>query len=100
MARPLTYARSVEDNAERIVADLCTQLRSQPLETIWTRFETGDALIQAVEGVAERLESGDTTAIQELKLLLAPTGAVQETAMRSGFHDEYMRLAARFDRLT
>ncbi|MFL6108664.1 MAG: hypothetical protein ACJ72L_17025 [Marmoricola sp.] len=88
----------MKDTAEQIVAELLAQLRAQPLETIWTQYDSGDELIQAVEGAAERLRLEYATAVKDLSLLLAPTGAVQETAMRSGFHGEYMRLAARFDR--
>ena len=35
----------------------------------------------------------------ELKLLFAPTGALQETSIDNGWADEYLLLAARFDGL-
>ena len=43
------------------------------------------------------LESGGEFDRNHIKTHFAPTGTIQETAMDSGWHDEYMQLSQRFD---
>lgn len=83
----------------RLLTDLLAVLRSEPLDTIWTSFETGDDLILEVERIADGIAKGDDSARSDLALLFAPTGVLQDTAISSGFADQYMRLAERHDRL-
>lgn len=43
------------------------------------------------------MQAGDAQAVERLRCLFAPTGVLQETALASGWADEYMRLAERMD---
>ena len=45
----------------------------------------------------EAVERGTRLKREELTLLFAPTGDLQETAIANGWGDEYCRLAAKFD---
>jgi hypothetical protein len=47
----------------------------------------------------EALERGSNMNRDELRLLFAPTGALQETSIDNGWGDEYLLLSAQFDRL-
>jgi len=47
----------------------------------------------------ESLERGRELNRNELKLLFAPTGALQETSMDNGWSCEYLLLSAQFDNL-
>src|SRR3954464_2302717 len=87
------YRPGVADSVQRLISDLLVELRRQPLDTAWSSYSDSDALIRDVEALAERLKAGDKAAQQELRVLFLPTGDLQETAMSSGWHDEYMRLA-------
>lgn len=80
------------------MSDLLDLLRSVELETVWTSFDTGVDLRAEVERIESSLSDGSASAEEQLALLFAPTGALQEVAMRSGFHDEYLRLANRHDK--
>lgn len=52
-------------------------------------------LSRAIEG----LETGSDLNLEELKLLFAPTGDLQETSMGNGWGDEYLELSSKFDTL-
>ena len=45
------------------------------------------------------IQQGKTLNRDELTLLFAPTGALQETSMANGWADEYLMLSAEFDGL-
>ena len=82
-----------------MVADLLVELRSRPQDTGWSSFDDENSLIREVERLASLVEEDKRSAAESLWLLFAPTGALQETALSSGWHDEYMALAQRFDAL-
>jgi len=87
----------VRDSIERIVRDLLVELRARPQDTVWTPYHDGESLIEAVEGLAVRVSEGDGDAEREVRGLFAPTGVLQDTALSSGWSDEYMALADRLD---
>ena len=49
--------------------------------------------------VSDSIAKGKTLNCDELTLLFAPTGALQETSMANGWADEYLLLSAEFDGL-
>lgn len=85
------------DSLRALVADLLVQLRSRPQDTAWPSFDDESSLIGEVERLALLVEEDEPSAAEGMWLLFAPTGALQETALSSGWHDEYMALAQRFD---
>lgn len=87
------------DSLRAVVADLLVELRSRPQDTGWSSFDDENSLISEVERLASLVEEDEPSAPESLWLLFAPTGALQETALSSGWHDEYMALAQRFDAL-
>jgi hypothetical protein len=91
------YRALVRDSVERIVRDLLVELRARPQDTVWTPYRDGESLIDAVEGLAVRVSEGDADAEREVRGLFAPTGVLQDTAMTSGWLDQYMALADRLD---
>ena len=91
------YRSSVADSIQRVVSDLLARLRATPQDTAWSSYPTGEGLVADVERLAALIEQGDPDAERTLRLLFAPTGALQETALSSGWSDDYMRLADRLD---
>jgi hypothetical protein len=91
----------VADSVEKIVDDLVAQLRSGPQDTGWSSsYDDGTSLISDVERLGTLAAGGDREAVRQLRLLFAPTGALQETALASGWSEEYMLLARRLDTVT
>ena len=91
------YRSPVADSIQKVVNDLLAQLRATPQDTAWSSYPNGDALVADVERLSALIEQGDPDAERTLRLLFAPTGALQETALSSGWSDNYMRLADRLD---
>jgi hypothetical protein len=69
-----------------------------------TDFSEWDTPLDAVNHfnrILKELESdgGKTTAIAKLKIIFAPTGSLQDLAISSGWGNEYLDLAEKFDHL-
>jgi hypothetical protein len=76
----------------------CRELSQTSQDAVWSSTSVAEILAILDRGL-EALRSGAVLNRDELKLLFAPTGALQETAMSNGWSDEYLLLAAEFDRL-
>jgi hypothetical protein len=66
-------------------------------DSLWSSTGVSEIVAILDQAIAS-LESGATWDRDEVKLLFAPTGALQETSMENGWSDEYLLLAAEFDR--
>ena len=56
-------------------------------------------IVEVLSREIESLERRTRPRCAELKLLFAPTGALQDTSIANGWAEEYLLLAARFDTL-
>jgi hypothetical protein len=66
-------------------------------EFMWSSWEDADAALAEVDGLIERLEAGGLPYRVAITILYAPTGPIQETAISSGWGDEFLVLADRCD---
>ena|GEM_PF-1241951 len=64
---------------------------------IWSSWEDADAALAEVDGLIERIEAGGLPFRIAISILFAVTGPIQETAMSSGWGDEFLALAERCD---
>lgn len=64
----------------------------------WAGYEDQDELLDDLRDHATRLRAGDTGRVRDLHVLFLPTGPLQDIAIDSRWHDQYMELADRFDR--
>ncbi len=80
------------DSLSRVLADLLVVLGATPQDILWPSYDSPEALRADVADLAARVEDGDAEAVQKVRLLFAPTGDLQETAIASGWHDTYMAL--------
>ena len=53
--------------------------------------------INELDRAIEQIRAHDYSCSQNLSLIFAPTGNLQELAISSGWHDIYMELSSRFD---
>jgi len=89
------------DNSElaavlRRVAELVGR---DDVDTDWSAYEP-DELRSEIGSFLAKAEAGrglDEPDRQALRVLFAPTGSLQETAISSGWATEFLALAARFD---
>jgi hypothetical protein len=76
----------------------CRQWSQASHDAVWSSTSVAEIVAILDRGIAA-LQGGTELNRDELKLLFAPTGALQETAMDNGWSDEYLVLSAEFDRL-
>ncbi|MDR3460607.1 MAG: hypothetical protein P4N60_24525 [Verrucomicrobiae bacterium] len=63
----------------------------------WSSWDgTADAL-REIDGLISRIASGDMPKRLDLEVLFAPTGPIQEVSVSSGWGEEFLGLAERFD---
>jgi hypothetical protein len=63
----------------------------------WSSWvDEADAAKELDEHIA-RLEKGDASKAEDMRALFLPTGPMQELALNSGWSEEFLALADRFD---
>jgi len=65
----------------------------------WSHWNNQEDALREIDSFARQFEVGDLSRRQELELLFAPTGSLQEVSMNSGWGEEYHMLAEKFDSL-
>ena len=63
----------------------------------WSSWEDATAALREVDGVIARIKSGDMPKRSDIELLFLPTGPIQEVSVSSGWGQEFLELASRFD---
>jgi len=63
----------------------------------WSSWEDDAAALREVDNLIARMESGNLPSRSELTVLFLPTGPIQEVSVSSGWGDEFLNLADRFD---
>ena len=80
------------------VLSQCRQLSKASQDAAWSATGISE-IIGVLDRGIEAIERGTELNRDELKLLFAPTGDLQETAIANGWPEEYLLLSARFDEL-
>jgi hypothetical protein len=76
----------------------CRALSQASQDALWSSTSVSEIVAVLDRGIESLVHGGELNR-NELKLLFAPTGALQETSMDNGWSDEYLLLSAEFDRL-
>lgn len=64
---------------------------------IWSSWEDSSDAIAEVNGLLAQLETEELPSRGSLEVLFLPTGPIQEVSLSSGWGDEFIELAGRFD---
>lgn len=81
-----------------LLQEVAAILRQPGTDVIWSRYETAEDAVADIENHAARLRRGDLSGLGDLRLLFAPTGALQEISLSSGWGVQFIVLSQRFDR--
>lgn len=97
----MDWPREAREIARRELADVLREVRAllarPDNDFLWSSWEdAGDALAE-VDGLIQALDAGRLPARYEISVLFAPTGPIQETALSSGWGDEFLDVANRCD---
>ncbi|WP_165246529.1 hypothetical protein [Paludisphaera soli] len=63
----------------------------------WSSWSDAEAALREIDGMIAALELGRVPSRLTLCVLFAPTGPIQEVSLSSGWGDEFLTLAERFD---
>jgi hypothetical protein len=63
----------------------------------WSSWEDAPAALREIDGIISRIESGDMPKRSDIELLFLPTGPIQEVSVSSGWGQQFVELASRFD---
>ena len=63
----------------------------------WSSWKDVDDCLQGLDSLITRLQSEAPPLRFEMVVLFAPTGPIQEVSISSGWGDEFLALADRFD---
>ena len=89
------------EHARRELLDVLRRIREllahPDADFLWSSWEDAEAALAEVDPLIHALESGGRPARFSIDILFAPTGPLQETAMSSGWGDEFLSLASRCD---
>lgn len=60
----------------------------------WSSWRDQDHAISEIDSIIEELKNGS---VPEIRVLFAPTGPIQQVSISSGWGNEFLKLAERFD---
>jgi len=61
----------------------------------WSSWRDQNQAISEIDSIIAKLENGS---IPDMRVLFAPTGPIQEVSLSSGWGNQFMELAERFDK--
>lgn len=80
------------------VLDAAKSLLARPGNDFsWSSWNNADDAVQELDTYLQNLAEGRTPPLSTLGVLFAPTGPIQEVSLSSGWGDEFLALANRFD---
>jgi hypothetical protein len=86
------------NDRKQLLTSLLLQVRDQvdsPTTDIsWSKYNSLEELLQFLDSLIKKVkESEDDSIIEDLKLLFAPTGSLQEISISSGWKKEFLELS-------
>ena len=63
----------------------------------WSGWEDQEHALREFDDLVSQLKTGDLSRLLDLRVLFAPTGPMQVVSLSSGWGDEFLPVAGRFD---
>lgn len=73
---------------------------SPDTDVAWSRYNTVEEVVEDLELHIKKMTINEESAIENLKVLFAPTGSLQEISISSGWGCKFLEIASRFDKLS
>ncbi len=86
------------DHLQKLIAVLREARAFLALESndfLWSSWRDQNQAISEIDSIIRELENG---LVPDMRVLFAPTGPVQEVSLSSGWEQEFLELAERFDK--
>ena len=78
--------------------DARTLLARSDNDFSWSSWRDRDAALAEIDGILAQLREGQLPPLIQLQVLFAPTGPMQEVSLSSGWGQEFLEVAAKFDK--
>ena len=92
---------TVDDPDRQELLDVLRETRARLAlpgnEFMWSSWEDADDALREMDGLIGHLEAGGLPYRTAISILFTVTGPIQETALSSGWGDEFVTLADRCD---
>jgi len=63
----------------------------------WSSWQDGEQALAEIDDLLRQVATGRIADLGSLNVLFAPTGPLQEVSLESGWGEEFLALAAKFD---
>lgn len=86
--------------AEELIAVLLAAkalLKKPDNDFAWSSWENVDEATKEIDDIVARIKNGNIPERLDVSVLFAPTGPIQEVSLSSGWADEFLSLADRYD---
>jgi len=87
-----------KENLANILREASAWLRRPDNDFAWWSWSDAEEAITELSKHIALLDAGRLPPKTDLTVLFAPTGPIQEVSISSGWGEEFLELAARFDR--
>lgn len=81
-----------------ILEEVVGILKLPDMDVAWSHYNNVEEAVEDMNQHIARLRRGDLSKMEDLTLLFAPTGSLQEISISSGWGTPFLDIAARFDR--
>lgn len=82
---------------EAVLMDARTLLQRSGNDFSWSSWDDASEAVAAIDQIISNIRAGQMPPPLSMKVLFAPTGPIQEVSLNSGWGDEFLALASRFD---
>lgn len=65
----------------------------------WSSWKDAPAALREIDDIISRIKSDEMPKRREIRVLFLPTGPIQEVGINSGWGQEFIELASRFDQV-
>ena len=86
------------NNELQAVLERCRDCVSASVDSAWSSLDVAE-IYETLDTTIRRLETHQSISKNNLRFLFSPTGPLQDTSISNGWGEEYLILAAQFDKL-
>lgn len=78
---------------QKQIARLIDLLKMPDTDVVWSSYDTPGEAVRELEALRPKILAGDPEATARMRLLVAPTGDLQEISISSGWGEEFLGIA-------
>jgi len=92
---PARYSLNRLDKLILILKEMRTYLALEANDYSWSSWRDADQAVSEIDSIIADLKNDS---VPDIRVLFAPTGPIQEVSLSSGWSNEFLELADRFEK--